>query len=323
RRLDPHTNYIDAEMLKRFEIETRGEFTGVGISVRKDDATDRLVVISPLRGSPAYRAGVKAGDVILEVIREVDSNGKKLQEPEVLSTKGMSMSDAVAKIQGKAGTPVKLVIQRSGVEKPMEFELVRGSVEVETVLGIRRKSDDSWDYVVDPANRICYVRLASFATRTYRDLKRVVTELSKDKQGIKGLVLDVRFNPGGLLDSAVKVCDLFLDDGLIVTMLPRSGKEMSFAAPYMNLEKRYVNFPMVCLVNGGSASGSEIVAACLQDHGRAVVIGERSYGKGTSQNVQPFESTGAEIKLTTATFWRPGNKNNDRARPKRPQFHES
>ena len=315
RHLDPYTNYIDSDRLKPFEIETRGEFTGVGIQVRKEESTDMLIVVTPLKGSPAYRAGIKAGDIILQVTREVDSQGKRLDEPEVLTTRGMPLSEAVSKIQGKAGTRVKLLIKREGAESPLEFDIARGSVEVETVLGVRRKSDDSWDYVIDPASQICYVRLTSFANKTYRELKRVLGDLSK--QGVvKGFVLDLRFNPGGLLDSAVKICDLFMDDGLIVTIRPRVGKEQSYGAPYMNLETRFVNFPMVCLVNGGSASGSEIVAACLQDHGRAVVIGERSYGKGSVQNIQPFEPTGAEIKMTTASFWRTSGKNLNRSSTK-------
>src|SRR5439155_6013487 len=132
----------------------------------------------------------------------------------------------------------------------------RGSVEVETVLGVQRKPDDSWDYVMDPANRICYIRFTQFTRNSYRDLKRAVNELSKDgKEVIGGLVLDLRFNPGGLFDSAIKISDLFVDDGLIVTVRPRIGKEVGYGAPYMNLEKRFIKFPMACLVNGGSASG--------------------------------------------------------------------
>src|SRR5262249_42860036 len=136
------------------------------------------------------------------------------------------------------------------------------------------------------------------------DMQEALTKL--DKEGVKGLILDLRFNPGGLLDSAVKISDLFIDDGLIVTIRPRIGREQNYGG---ESEGSYLNFPMVCLVNGGSASGSEIVAAALQDHKRAIVMGERSYGKGSVQNIQPFSSTGGEIKLTTASFWRPSGKN--------------
>src|SRR5262249_46093820 len=145
----------------------------------------------------------------------------------------------------------------------------------------KRKDDDTWDYYVDPTNQIAYVRLTNFARNTFPDLKKVVERL--EKKGLKGLVLDLRFNPGGLLTSAVDISDLFIDDGLIVTIKPRVGKEAAYTGEH---EGSHLDFPMVCLVNGGSASGSEIVAACLQDHKRAIVMGERSYGKGSVQNIQ-------------------------------------
>jgi carboxyl-terminal processing protease len=173
-------------------------------------------------------------------------------------------------------------------------------------MGVRRRENDDWDYTIDPQNRIIYVRLTSFARNTFRDLKAMIDEEAKKPGGIKGLILDLRFNPGGLLDSAVRISDLFIDDGLIVSIRPRVGREYNFTGQSAD---SYLNFPMVCLVNGGSASGSEIVAGCLQDHRRALIMGERSYGKGSVQNIQPFELTGGEIKLTTATFWRPSGKN--------------
>jgi carboxyl-terminal processing protease len=148
------------------------------------------------------------------------------------------------------------------------------------------------------------MRLTQFQRGSARDMKNAMKKL--EKEGVKGLILDLRFNPGGLLDSAVQISDLFIDDGLIVTIKPRVGREQSYGGEH---EDSYLNFPMVCLVNGGSASGSEIVSACLQDHKRAIIMGERSYGKGSVQNIQPFSSTGGEIKLTTASFWRPNGKN--------------
>jgi len=247
------------------------------------------------------------------VTRELDSEGNRLDQPEVLSTKGLPLSEAVSKIQ--SATRVKLLIKREGADNPLEFDVARGSVEVESVLGVRRKADDAWDYVIDSANGICYVRLTSFASKTYRDLKRVVNDLSK-QPGIKGFVLDLRFNPSGMLDSAVKICDLFMDDGLIVTIRPRDDKEKGYGAPYLNLDKRFTAFPMACLVNGGSASGSEIVAACHQNNGRADVVGELSYGKGSVQNGQPYKPTGADIKTATATFWRQSGKNLNRSSTK-------
>jgi len=175
-------------------------------------------------------------------------------------------------------------------------------------MGAKRKDSDEWDFVIDPQNRIAYIRLTQFAKNSSRDMKKAVAELAAANGGIKGLVLDLRFNPGGLLTSAVDISDLFIDDGQIVTIKPRPGvgQEHTF---HGEREGSYLNFPMVCLVNGGSASGSEIVSACLQDHKRAVIIGERSYGKGSVQNIMDFRPTGGQIKLTTATFWRPSGKN--------------
>ena len=308
--LDPYTTYIDPERLAQFKREMGSKFTGIGVQIRPDAARDRLTVVTPILGSPAYKAGMKAGDVITQIKREYDSQGKKLDKPEVISTKGLPIEEAVKKIVGKAGTNVKLTVEREGVDKPIEFELTRGTVEPETVLGYKRQDDDSWDYVIDPDYQICYVRLTQFASYTERDLLRVLDKLRK-KPGIKGFVLDLRFNPGGLLTSAVNICDTFIDGGLIVTIRPRVGHE----TPYLKeRELSLTDFPMVCLVNGHSASGSEIVSACLQDHDRAVVVGQRSYGKGSVQNIQPFED--GELKLTTASFWRPSNKNLNRSSTK-------
>jgi C-terminal peptidase prc len=305
-KLDPYTNYIDQETKDRMHGEMTGEFSGIGIQIRKDATTDYLLVVTPIKGSPGYKAGLKAGDLITTVTREVDSLGNPLDKPDTFSTKDLPLGDAVKKILGKAGTKVKITVERKGEARPMEFEITRGRVEVESVLGCKRKTDDSWDYVIDPESKIVYVRLTSFARKTFEDLERVVNELDR-KKGIKGLVLDLRFNPGGLLTSATEVCDLFIDDGWIVGIKPRGADRPTYTSG--KHEGSLLHFPMVCMVNGGSASGSEIVAGCLQDHHRALIMGERSYGKGSVQNIQRFKLTGGEIKLTTATFWRPSGKN--------------
>ena len=302
-KLDKHTDYIDPEMVTRMNNDLRGHFFGIGVQIRKNNIKDQLQVVTPIINSPAYKAGMRANDLITKIIREVDSEGKPLDTPEELPTKGMSTEDAVKKILGKQGTKIKLLVEREGNEKPLEFNLLRGKVEVESVMGAKRNADDSWNYVVDPENKICYVRLTQFSHNTYRDLERVMRDLYK--VGIKGFVLDLRFNPGGLLDSAVKISDLYIDDGLVVSIRPRNGPETSYVG---RSGGDYTAFPMVCLVNGYSASASEIVSACLQDHGRAIVLGTRSYGKGSVQTIHPFE-TGGLLKLTTATFWRPSNRN--------------
>ncbi len=306
--LDPHTTYIDPEQLAKFDQEISGNFKGIGIQIRKDAATDYLLVVSPIKGSPAYKAGLQAGDLITTVTRSVDSDGNALSKPEVLQTKGLLLSDAVKKIQGKAGTKVRLTVQREGEDKPREFEITRGRVEVETVMGLHRKADDEWDYWVDPQSKIAYVRLTMFGRNSAADLKKVVQGLNKD--GVKGLILDLRFNPGGLLTASVDISSLFLDGGRIVSVRHRVGAEEKH-----NVERRTGNnltdFSMVVLVNGYSASASEIVSAALQDHKRAQIFGERSYGKGSVQDIVPFDK--GEVKMTIATFWRPSQKNLNKA----------
>jgi C-terminal peptidase prc len=305
--LDPYTVYIDEDSKRKAEIDFKAKFTGIGIQIRRVAAKDALLVVTPIKGSPAYRAGLKAGDLITQIETDMDKEGKLMPDMKTFSTQGMKTDTAVQHILGKAGTKVRLTVQREGASQPLEFELRRGLVEVETVLGANRKEDDSWDFYIDPESKIAYIQLTQFAPGSARDMEDAMKKL--DKTGIKGLVLDLRNNPGGLLSSACDISDLFIDDGLIVTIRPRVGQEQAYGGN----PGGYLNFPMACLVNNGSASGSEIVAACLQDHKRAVIIGERSYGKGSVQNIAPFTPTNGELKLTTATFWRPSNKNLNKA----------
>lgn len=303
--LDPYTTYWDAETVGRADQDIQGQFTGIGIQIRKDAATDMLQVVTPIKGSPAFKAGMQAGDVITTITRDMDSEGNALHPAEVTSTKGLLLNDAVKKILGKPDTQVKLTVKREGADKPLVFDITRGKVEVESVLGLKRNADGDWDYWLDRPNKIAYVRLTSFARNTFRDLKEVMRKLSKE--GVNGLVLDLRFNPGGYLDSAVDISDLFIEDGKIVTIRPRVGAEIPYWGHHKDPKKNYLGFPMVCLVNGMSASGSEILAACLQDQNRAVIVGERSYGKGSVQDITQFQ--GGELKMTIATFWRPNGKN--------------
>jgi C-terminal peptidase prc len=331
-KLDPHTTYIDPETKKRFDDDIAGNFTGIGVQISKDTNTDQLLVVTPIKGAPAYRVqtplskgtpsyrpGLWAGDVITTIIREVDSEGNPLSKPEHIPTKGLTLSKAVKLILGKADTKVTLTVQREGVEKPFNVDINRGRVEVESVLGAKRRSDDSWDYVIDRKNKIGYIRLNTFARTSFRDMEAVMKNLV-EKHDIKGFVLDLRYNPGGLLDIAIKVTDLYIDDGVIVSIHPRGGPEKATKF-YGRHQDSLLDFPMVCLVNGNSASGSEIVSAALQDHRRAIIIGERSYGKGSVQNIRDFdiidpssrEVKKAEIKLTTAAFRRPNGENLNKA----------
>ena len=259
-------------------------------------------MVTPIKDSPAFKAGIQAGDLISKIVLDVDNKGNKLPSPEVVLTKGLAVNDAVKKILGKPGTPVTVFIQREGQETDKEIKLIRQRIEVESVLGYKRKPDATWNWFVDPKSKIGYIRLTSFSRNSARDMMRAVDEMRK--QGMKGLVFDLRFNPGGLLDSAVLISDMFVDDGLIVSIRPRGRQETQFSG---SSENSLTDFPMVVMVNSGSASGSEIVSAALQDHHRAYVIGERSFGKGSVQNIKEFGD--GEIKLTTATFWRPSGKN--------------
>jgi C-terminal peptidase prc len=303
-KLDPHTGYIPPEVVLKFQEDTGGRFKGIGVQIRRNEARDELQVVTPIFGSPAYKAGLKANDIITTVISEVDpKTGDPYDQPKTTPTKGMTTEDAVKLIKGKEGTRIRLVVEREGAAKPLEFTLVRRDIEVESVLGYKRGDKDAWNYVIDQENKICYIRLTQFSENTYGELEKVMKQLSKE--GIKGFILDLRFNPGGLLTSSIKIADLFIDDGLIVTVRSRDGKETSYVG---RSDGSYLTFPMVCLVNGGSASASEIVSACLQDHGRAIIMGSRSFGKGSVQTIHPFENRSI-LKLTTATFWRPSGRN--------------
>ena len=209
----------------------------------------------------------------------------------------MSTADAAGLITGKPDTKVKVRVQREGHDGPLEFEVKRAVVDVETVSGLKRDSKDDWDYYIDPKDKIAYIRIASFARHTARDVADAMKKLAKS--GINGLILDVRENPGGLLTSAVDISDMFVDDGLIVTIRPRGGREASYTGEH---DGSYLGFPMVCLVDGNVRSGSEIVAACLQDHKRASSWAN-ALRKGERQTIMPFE--GGEMKVTTASFGGP------------------
>ncbi|MBX6314014.1 MAG: S41 family peptidase [Isosphaeraceae bacterium] len=288
--LDPHSSYFSESDWKQFRKQIEGSFTGIGVTIDIDPETERLKVIAPIVGSPAYEAGIMAGDQILEV------NGE--------STEGWTREKSVEKLQGKSGSTVKLTVLHPNAEKTETISIRRAIIELPSVLGDLRKPDDSWDFMLDKANKIGYIRITSFIQNTADDLKKVLAELKE--QGMKGLILDLRDDPGGLLSAAVEVSDLFVEEGTIVSTKGRNTREKIYEA---EKEGTYTDFPMVVLINRHSASASEIVAACLQDHKRAVVVGERSYGKGSVQNILPLDNGDAVLKLTVATYWRPSGKN--------------
>lgn len=288
--LDPYSNYIAPDDLQRFSSTIEQEFGGIGIQVSMDPTSRRLTVMTPLPGTPAYRAGLRPGDSIREI------EGK--------TTENMTLDTAVKMLKGKPGDPVTLKIMHLGESKPIDVKLVRAVIHVATILGDSYKSDDSWDFMIDKSNKIAYIRLTTFSRDSAEELKTALQDLQE--AGMKGLILDLRFNPGGLLVAATEISDFFLETGKIVSTKGRNTQER---VVYARREGTFSNFPMVILVNHFSASASEIVSAALQDHKRAVIIGERTWGKGSVQNVINLESGKSALKLTTASYHRPSGKN--------------
>ncbi len=297
-RLDPHSSFINQEEFKQFQKQSKGRFGGIGIRIGIDRNTGMILVESPMVGTPAYEAGVLAGDLIVKV--------------EGLPTEGMPVKKVIESIQGEPGTKVKISVLHEGAKTPTDLEITRAEIAVDSVLGDQRMKDNlkEWDFWIDPQTKIAYVRVTAFTETTTQELTKVVAGLQK--AGMAGLVVDLRNNPGGLLRSAVEVSSLFLPEGkTVVSTKGRNGqKEETFnsrsVSPTVDGAKPY---PLVILINRYSASASEIVAAALQDHLRAIIIGERSYGKGSVQNIIAMEQGTSALKLTTASYWRPSGRN--------------
>lgn len=276
--LDPHSTYLDANSFKELRVGTSGEFGGLGIVVGMEDGF--VKVISPIDDTPAYKAGIKAGDLII-----------RLGDTPV---KGMGLDEAVKIMRGKPGSVIKLLIVREGEDKPLDISVTRDKIRVQSV---RSKSlGDGYGYV----------RVSQFQERSSKDLRKAITKLKKKNKGkLKGLVLDLRNNPGGLLDSAIAISDTFITKGDIVSVKGRTKSDrLRHKATPVDLTN---GVPMVVLVNGGSASASEIVAGALQDHKRAIIMGEKTFGKGSVQTVVPLGNRTA-IKLTTARYYTPSGR---------------
>src|SRR5215469_7423741 len=272
--LDPHSAYLDSSEFEEIRLSTMGSYPGVGIEVAEVDGVVR--VLKPIEGSPAQIAGVRAGDQVVRI------NGQEV---------GADLAGAIARMRGPAGSRVELAIRREGTAEVLDFELRRAEVAVHSVSS----------QTLEPGYG--YVRLTTFSDTTPGELSRAVSLLKRDNPpGLKGLVLDLRNNPGGVLESGVTVADDFLERGVIVTADGRTpeARFQMLANPGDLLE----GAPLVVLVNGGSASASEIVAAALKDHGRAVLVGHRTYGKGSVQTVMPLPHGGA-LKLTTSRYFTP------------------
>jgi carboxyl-terminal processing protease len=308
---DPYTVYYDKETVRKMASALRGRFPGVGIQIRRDAVHDALLVVSPIKGSPAFEGGIQAGDLIVKVIRSVDNvTGKPLPEDvqKEFTTKGMKTDEAIGIITGKPGTPITLVIDRNG--KEINFDIKRNWVSVETVLGVKRDPSADWEFTIDAKNKIGYVRLTQFTQSTAHDLRAAIEGLKK--QGLNGLILDLRGNPGGFLTSATNICEMFVGKEKLVTVRRRVGSAAGRERVYRGEKSGDKSFDLAVLINGHSASASEIVSACIQDHERGTIIGERSYGKGSVQDVIGFDETGGEIKLTIARYYPPSNRNIDK-----------
>jgi carboxyl-terminal processing protease len=277
--LDPHSSYMDAKEYREMMVQTRGEFGGLGMQVTLENGL--VKIISPIDDTPASRAGLKPGDLIVAI--------------DDAPVTDMTLSDAVEKLRGTIGTQVKLTIRREGVDA-FEVKLTRADIKVEPVKSHMEGSD------------IGYVRITNFSERTGNALEAAIKSLrSQAGDKLAGIVLDLRNNPGGLLDQAVTVSNDFLDDGEIVSIRGRRSQDNRRfeAQPNRDLVR---GLPMVVLINGGSASASEIVAGALQDHHRAVLLGTRSFGKGSVQTVLPVKESGGAIRLTTALYFTPSGR---------------
>jgi carboxyl-terminal processing protease len=270
--LDPHSSLLPVEAFEDLQIDTKGKFTGIGIHITMQDGF--VTVISPIEDTPAYKAGIKARDKIIKVD---DKPAKELRE-------------AVNMMRGPKGSKVKVTILREGVKKPLDFELIRDVIPIQSVKSINLKPGYG------------FIRLSNFTGTTTVELQEALEKLENAKVPLRGLVLDLRNNGGGLLNQSIKVADLFLDEGKILSIKGRNEKNTKVFNASSSGEER--NYPMVVLINGGSASASEIVAGALKDHKRALILGTTSFGKGSVQTVETLRD-GSGLKLTIARYYTP------------------
>lgn len=307
--LDDYSTYIPPADLSSFNEQIDRQFGGLGIEIRIDRETEYLTVASPLVGTPARKAGMLAGDRILRI------DGK--------STQGLSVEDASELLRGVPGEPVKLTISSKGEKETRDVDVVRAEIHINTVKGDTRNADGAWNYFLEDHPEVAYLRLDSFGDQTGSEMQDAIVDLKE--RGMKGLIFDMRGNPGGLLPAAIDVCDLFIESngspstglkgeqipaGLILTTRDRAGRvQREFFA---HNDGTVNGFPIAVLIDRESASAAEIVAACLQDHGKAVVMGERSFGKGTVQEILDLHPDQGLLKLTMASYWRPSGRNINR-----------
>jgi carboxyl-terminal processing protease len=289
QELDPHSSFLDIEAYSEMQVDTRGEFHGLGIEItkRKDGYIE---VVSPIEGTPANRAGIRARDQIVTICpTEKPADWSQ----DCRSSKNMSLYEAVHLMRGRKGTEITIEVFRDGFDSPQTFTIVRDVVKIVSVSG----------HMLEPG--YAYVRVRTFQERTTEDLRKVLRQLHEEAERFDGLVLDMRDNPGGLLDQAVRVSNTWLSDGLVVYTKGRvEAQRQEFRAQQADTEPGY---PITVLVNEGTASASEIVAGALQDQHRALVIGNQTFGKGSVQTVYPLEG-GSGLRLTTALYYTPNGR---------------
>jgi carboxyl-terminal processing protease len=276
--LDPHSAFMPPNMYKEMQEETKGRFEGLGIEITIKDGI--LTVVSPIEDTPAFKAGILAGDQIIKIDGD--------------STKNFTLMDSVKRLRGPRGSKVTITIMREGFAKPKEFTLLRDVIPVRSV---RHELLDK---------NYGYIRLSQFQEKTDGEFEKAIKSLEEESKGtLKGLILDLRNNPGGLLDQAVKISDRFIDSGLIVSVEGR--KEDQKIKFYAHPDGQLSRYPLVVLVNGGSASGAEIVAGAIQDHGRGILLGTQTFGKGSVQTIIPLKD-GSGLRLTTARYYTPNGR---------------
>lgn len=276
QELDAHSSYLDKKASKEMSIQTQGEFGGLGITVGMREGA--LTVIAPIDDTPAFKAGIKSGDIILKINEN--------------STIGMTLDEAINIMRGEPKTDIEITVVRKGELKPLEFKMQRDIIKIQSVFSKTIENEN-----------LLYLRIASFDTKVVEDLEKII----KENKSVKGFILDLRNNPGGLLNQAIGTVNLFVDKGVIVSQKGRNANdEEKFEATSLGFETK---LPLVVLVNEGSASASEIVSGSLQDHKRAIIVGEKTFGKGSVQAVLPLNDDKTEnIKLTIAKYYLPSGR---------------
>jgi carboxyl-terminal processing protease len=294
--LDPYSNYFAKDELAAFDRAVHGQFSGIGAEISQDPTTNNFIIVSPLEDSPALKAGVLAGDRILR------ANGETVE--------GLSLKDLLTKISGLPDSQLRLTVLHEGEKTPVELTITRQVIQVHSVKGVSHNPQGDWNFLIDPEHRIAYVRITNFMENTAEELDKALLPLINDRGdgGVRGIILDLRFDPGGLLQAGIDVCDRFLDSGVVVSTGRPDSSKRDFVAEATK-EHTYPRIPLVVLLNEYSASASEIVAGALKDHRRAVLVGARSFGKGSVQSLINLDNGNAALKLTTQYYYLPSGKN--------------